>query len=144
MLFGSGIEADAFNDDALGRALDKLAEANPKQIYGNIVLSAVAKHKIKFASVHADTTSKSVYEAYENSEMSEEEDNLFITHGYSKDHRPDLKHEVLKKLHKILPVVGKDSIYIADSALITKDNLAVLQSQNVRFISRLPETFGMA
>ena len=174
LLFGSGIEADAFNDDALGRALDKVAEANPKQIYGNIVLSAVTKHEIRFASVHADTTSKSVYGAYENSEQSEEEDNLFITHGYSKDHRPDLKqfmyglitnkegiplygelidgnssdktwnNEVLKKLHKILPKIGADSIYIADSALVSKDNLSVLREQNIQFISRLPETFGMA
>ncbi len=174
LLFGSGIEADAFNDDALGRALDKVADANPKQIFGNLVLSAVTKHEIKLTSVHADTTSKSVYGIYEDSQPSEDEDNLFITYGYSKDHRADLKqfmyglitnnegiplygelragnssdktwnNEVLNKLHEILPAVDKDSIYIADSALITKDNLAVLQSQKVRFISRLPETFGMA
>lgn len=174
VLFGSGIQADAFNDDALGRAMDKMADASPKLIYSNLILSAITKNKITVGSVHADTTSKSVHGVYEGSEASETEDSLFITHGYSKDHRPDLKQfmyglitnnegvplygevrdgnssdktwnqEVLNKLHEIIPALNKGSIYIADSALITKENLAVIQNQQVRFISRLPETFGMA
>ncbi|MBU7007782.1 hypothetical protein Ga0451573_002739 [Peptococcaceae bacterium DYL19] len=51
VLFGSGIEADAFNDDALGRALDKLAFVHPNRVYSNIVLSAITKHDIDFKGV---------------------------------------------------------------------------------------------
>lgn len=52
--------------------------------------------------------------------------------------------EVLTKLHEILPAPNGNCIYIADSALVTKDNLKIIQTQLIKFISRLPETFGMA
>jgi len=43
-----------------------------------------------------------------------------------------------------MPDKGKNTIYIADSALITADNLTIIKSQGIKFISRLPETFGIA
>lgn len=168
LLFGPGVTADALNDDALGRALNKLAQAHPKRVYLQLALSAVKVHGIDVNSVHADTTSKSVYGQYED------DDNLLkITHGYSKDHRPDLKqflyglivnhegiplcgelrdgntsdktwnHDVLEELESLLPVAKGKCIYVADSALVTKANLDLMAEKDIAFISRLPDTFGI-
>jgi len=60
VLFGEGITADAFNDDALGRALTKLAHAHPNRVYLALALSVVNVHGIRLKSIHADTTSISV------------------------------------------------------------------------------------
>ena len=91
VIFGEDekITADAFNDDALGRALTKLAKAHPNRVYLALALSAIKVHQVKTRTVHADTTSISV--AGEYNQTDEENDLLDITYGYSKDHRPDLK-----------------------------------------------------
>lgn len=52
--------------------------------------------------------------------------------------------EALQKFNSIMPNGGKDCIYIADSALITKGNLDIILEQKIKFISRLPETFKIA
>ncbi len=47
------------NDDRAGRVLDALWEANPQQVFGAVVNSAIAVHGLSTYTVHADTTSKS-------------------------------------------------------------------------------------
>ncbi|HHY30021.1 MAG TPA: IS1634 family transposase [Syntrophaceticus sp.] len=172
VIFGEEITADAFNDDALGRALTKLAKAHPNRVYLTLALSAIKVHNVKTRTVHADTTSISV--AGEYNQTDEENDLLGITYGYSKDHRPDLKqflyglittsegipifgelrdgnmsdktwnNDVLEKLQTMLPDDNGTSIYVADSALVTKDNLNLLFDKEIPFISRLPETFKIS
>ncbi len=172
VIFGEEITADAFNDDALGRALTKLAKAHPNRVYLALALSAIKVHQVKTRTVHADTTSISV--AGEYNQTDEENDLLDITYGYSKDHRPDLKqflyglittsegipifgelrdgsmsdktwnNDVLERLQTMLPDDNGQSIYVADSALVTKDNLNLLFDKEIPFISRLPETFKIS
>lgn len=171
VLFGQGITADAFNDDALGRALTKLAHAHPQKVYLALALSAIKVHDIKVTTLHADTTSISVAGRYND----EEEPLLNITYGFSKDHRPDLKQfiyglissvegiplfvtmhdgnladktwnkKVLQEIDAILPpdTIG-NYIYVADSAMVTSENLDIMASKGIAFISRLPETFSLA
>lgn len=79
LLFGEGIQASAFNDDALGRALNKLAKADPQRVFDSIALSARLIHKVKLGGMHADTTSKMVYGEYKDSEPSEEKEGICIT-----------------------------------------------------------------
>ncbi len=45
--FGEKITADAFNDDALGRAFTKLAKAHPNRVYLALALSAITVHQVK-------------------------------------------------------------------------------------------------
>ncbi|UZH07394.1 hypothetical protein ONG97_05630 [Heyndrickxia coagulans] len=53
--------------------------------------------------------------------------------------------EFIQKMRKILSHEDwKNLIYQADSALITTENLAEIQQQNLSFISRLPDTFGLS
>jgi len=171
VLFGTSqqVEAHELNDDALGRALDKLAEVDLKLLFSSIALQAAMTNDIPLSHLHCDTTSISVQGAYE------EEGELHITFGYSKDKRPDLKQFLvgLTVTKEGIPVFGqlldgnrndktwypevidqmvasfaaKDlqkTIFVADSALVTKDNLDMMAEKEIRFISRLPETFSIA
>jgi transposase len=87
-LFGDGITNEQLNDDACGRALDKLAEADPRTVLGTVLLEAANREGLTTDVIHADTTSISVQGLYETDANG---DDLTITYGHSKDHRPDLK-----------------------------------------------------
>lgn len=87
LLFGPGVSAQDFNDDALARALDAVAEAEPRTLFTQLALRAVLRDRIPVKTLHADTTSQSVYGAYETYPTQP----LHITYGNSKEHRPDLK-----------------------------------------------------
>jgi transposase len=96
-----GLVASDLNDDALGRALDSLYEAGPKHCFQSIACGAVSRGYLQVKSVHADTTSVSLWGEYEptQGDMRFAESNpdrplIDITHGYSKQHRPDLKQFV--------------------------------------------------
>ncbi len=52
---------------------------------------------------------------------------------------------LVRKLSRYLPVDRlRRMLYVADSALVTKANLAALTEEGYRFVSRLPGTFGEA
>lgn len=173
VLFGKGVSADALNDDALGRALDKLGNTTPDNIYLAVTLSAMKIHGIDLTSMHADTTSISLY----GDDYAGEEDDLSITFGYSKAHRPDLKQflyglvinqegipfyadlkdgnmsdktwnkELLtqfEKIDKLSPDLRKNKpLYMADSALVTETNLKLMADKHIPFVSRLPNNYGL-
>ncbi len=95
VLFGPGVSAEDFNDDALGRALDWLSEIGIDTLYPQLaaaVLREIGDLPLAgdWLGVHADTTSVSVTGQYEPSEE-DDEDTLRLARGYSKDKRPDLK-----------------------------------------------------
>ena len=89
-LFGPGIQARDLKDDALPRALDKLAQAGPGLVYGTIALAAARQEGVNLQVLHGDTTSVSVEGAYEQKEGAPPPP-LLLTRGHSKDQRPDLK-----------------------------------------------------
>lgn len=173
VLLGKGVTADLLNDDALARALDKLGNATADNVYLAVALSAMKIHGVEIKSMHADTTSISVY----GNDYSGEENDLSITFGFSKAHRPDLKQflyglivnqegipfygnpedgnmndktwnkellEQYKKIEKVMPELSKNKpLYVADSALITPTNLKLLNQQHIPFVSRLPNNYGL-
>lgn len=167
-LLGKGVTPELLNDDALGRMLDRIAAAGPKQVFSQVVLSAVKTHYLDLRHIHADTTSWSVAGAYSKA------GNLKITYGHSKDARSDLKqimfglavnrdgvpilgqvlggntsdktwnHETIAELQRLLsPEQLADIVYVADAAMVTKPNLALLAEQQMQFVSRLPANFGL-
>jgi len=101
------------------------------------------------------------------------EGTLHITRGYNKEHRNDLKQfkvglgvnkdgfpclgevidgnlddkswnkQILEKLPELRDGL-KEMFYVADAAMVTEGNLNIIQSRNLRFISRLPATFALA
>ena len=171
LLVGQGVKPEDLNDDALGRALDKLAAADPKRIFGAICSRAAVIEEVDRRFLHWDSTSRSFYGEYDRPAG----DGVQVVHGHSKDHRPDLKQILLslltnregfplwgevhsgnesdKKLNteviaRIRETFGPEElrslIHVADSAFVTNTNLAAAAEIDLRFISRLPETYGAA
>lgn len=168
-LFGPGIQAADFNDDALGRTLDRVHEAGSWKLYSSLALSTLRKLEMPLDTIHSDTTSFTVYGDYEDQKS------LAITHGYSKDKRPDLKQIVIgmgvtpqripvlagaengnlddktwnrafiKRLREVLADEEWEGLtYVADSALATEESFRMMKEKGLPFITRLPDTFGLA
>ena len=170
MLFGQGLTAERFNDDVLGRVLDRIYEYGTWKLFSEISLVAFRNFAVDCSVVHQDTTSVSVWGEYEPSPG----DPVKINHGFSKDKRQDLKQFILsllcvegnlpchaeildgnssdKKINgKVLTELPRlmarhgvkehEFIYVADSALVTQENLAII-GDATDFISRLPENFN--
>lgn len=169
LLFGQPLPAEYFNDDNVGRVLDHLFEVGTQKLFSALSVNALQHFELSTKHVHFDTTSVNLYGEYLNSESDQAP--FTITHGYSKDHRPDLKQFVLSMLcvggnvpivgkledgnasdkkinHRVLSSVAQHMhahgiaddafIYVADSAMVTEENLA----QGSRFITRLPATYN--
>ncbi len=166
LLFGPGVECSHLNDDALGSMLDKISDAGPKKVFSAVSLQIQVREEMADDALHLDTTAKLVYGTYKG------EGTLNITRGYNKEHRHDRKQfkvgmgvnkdgfpfvgdvmdgnvddkswnkQILEKLPELTDSL-KHIIYVADSAMVTEGNLAIMDRRNLRFISRLPATFGL-
>lgn len=172
LLLGPGVAADDLTDDALGRALDKLAAASPAAVFSAVAARAYAVEAIERGGMHFDTTSRSLYGDYPAADGTA---GVTPRHGHSKDHRDDLKQILFtcfvnregvplmgtvedgnrsdKRLNRqqidrlvqaFSPEALQDLVYIADSALVTGPNLAALAATPMAWLSRLPDTFGVA
>ena len=122
LLLGKNIPALAFNDTTLGRAMDAIYAAGTEQLFSQVAFRAARSFPLDLGGVvtgeglttppkdmchvHFDTTSVSVWGDY--ALCTNEEDQLQVTNGHSKDHRPDLKQFLVKMLciHHNIPIVG--------------------------------------
>lgn len=175
ILVGEGLEAQDFNDDTLGRALDELFQAGITELFARVAAKAVAVFNIEYQYVHLDTSSFSLHGTYESEvaqEAVEARGAIQVTHGYSKEKRPDLKQVLVSLItsqQSALPLwlealdgnsSDKKSFpatvaaycrqlaeaelpwFIMDSASYSKENLA--QWGRVRWLTRVPETIAAA
>ena len=102
-LIGKGILAEHLNEYKIGRVMDLLHAQGLSSLFLLIALKVVEKYKINTDYSHLDSSSFSVQGEYKRKEMiaNKENENLdkevpiTITHGYSRDHRPDLKQFIL-------------------------------------------------
>jgi transposase len=174
LLLGEAISAEKLNDDAVGRALDRIFEVGTGKVLSAVALRAVKLFDLDTTHVHHDTTSRTVYGDYDLYGEETHNQPFVITFGFSKDHRPDLKQLVHSLLcvdagipinstcengnlsdkvvnRNLIPTMvermtelGQDNfLYVADSALITPDNLALMDDwkSGFRFVSRLPASY---
>ncbi len=107
VLLGERVAPAVFNDDNAGATLDLLFEAGTQKIYSEVVVAMLRAFKVPTDQVHFDTTSKRVYGDYRCSEA--ESSPFKITHGHSKEHRPDLKQFVFSLLCTggDIPIIGR-------------------------------------
>ncbi len=92
LLLGKNPKAEAFEDYNVARVLDKACNTGTMKIFTEISRRAVLLFDVETVHVSFDTTSISVFGEYEQCSGESAVDVPFaITHGYSKDHRPDLK-----------------------------------------------------
>lgn len=101
-LLGKGILPEHLNDYKIGRVMDKLYEHGLSELFLLIALSAAKKYQINLDFSHLDSSSFSVHGQYNKEQSTDKELNqetepipITITHGYSRDHRPDLKQFIL-------------------------------------------------
>ena len=167
VLFGAGVTASDFNDDALGRTLDRLFEAGPKQLLTSITLESLMTSDEPLLFAHGDTTSKSFYGNYD---QPPKEGVVRIVKGFNKDHQPDVKQIVMGIMavnqgtplfanvcngNQDDPTWNKDMIdtiakeltpdqmaklvYVADSKFFSEDNVRKAQDHHLKFISLVSE-----
>lgn len=89
----SPIQAGHLGDDAIGRALDHLFDADRGNLLTQIVLAAVEHFDLSLDELHNDSTTVKFTGQYvpAKGRSLRGKKAPFITYGHSKDHRPDLK-----------------------------------------------------
>lgn len=95
-LVGKNICSEDLNDDSIGRALDNLFEYGCTELFCHIASEAVNIEQVNRKFGHLDSTTFSVYGEYKSSNC--EDAAIHITHGHSKQKRPDLKQIFLNLL----------------------------------------------
>jgi transposase len=101
-LLNADVKAEDITDYTLGHALDEIADYGASKLFGEVAFEIALSNDLLGMKNHLDTTSFSVHGQYEVDDAAEV---IEVTHGHSKDHRPDLKQVVLS-----LVVNGPSSI----------------------------------
>ncbi len=168
-LLGAGIKTEHLNDDRLGRVLDKLFEAGLTELFVGVAGKAAQRFDVCTQSVHLDSTSFHLHGEYDTADKGSCEE-IRITHGYSRDHRPDLKQFVVDLMSTAdggIPLflrvadgneadqsvfsellvdfrqrMDLDVLFVADSALYGARSLASLGK--LRWLCRVPLTLEQA
>ena len=175
-LLGKGIKAEELNDDKLGRTMDKLYQLGLSKLFLMIALDAIKRYQVTTKYAHLDSTSIHLhgeYNKFSHQKKSTEiikEKPIYITQGYSRDHRPDLKQCVMdlivssdgdvplffragdgnesdkalfgKILVEFKKQIDFESIMVCDSALYSQNNLKLIA--NLKWISRVPFSLKLA
>ncbi len=86
-------QASLVNDDCLGRALDKLFDADRAALLTDLVVHMVKEFGVALDQLHNDSTSLTVSGQYKKAtgEPMRGKPTVTITFGHNKDGRPDLK-----------------------------------------------------
>lgn len=93
VLFREGVRPEHFNRFKLGRSLDKVYAYGCDLLFSELSLSVCRQEGVDQQFNSLDTTAFSLEGEYV---PDTDEQAILITHGYSKDHRPDLKQAVLE------------------------------------------------
>lgn len=163
-LVREGLSSNQLNDDAIGRHLDRLNEAGIHELVSSFLLQTYQREKLPLRCFHGDTTSMSLYGAYEKPS-----DTLNITYGYSRDRAgakqiqfgligntegipfyadvhdgntsdKEWNPDVLGKVHKQFQKANltESFVYVADSAAMTQDTLKQVQAAKAYLLTRAP------
>ncbi len=92
-LFRTGVTPDMFNRFKLGRALDACHAYGCDTLFSEASLQACKRNNIDCRFNSEDTTTFTLTGEYD---VDCDEHTIEITHGFSKDHRPDLKQTMLE------------------------------------------------
>jgi len=164
-------EAAALNDDRAGRALDYLFDADRASLITALTVRAIQTFGVALDQLHNDSTSITFTGAYTaaTGRLIRGQKALRITHGYNKDHRPDLKQLLwvltvsadgavplhyrvcdgntnddpthIETWDALCKLAGKpDFVYVADSKLCSRQNLDHIHGNGGKFICVLPKS----
>jgi transposase len=159
-----------FNDDRIGRALDHFYHADRASLLTALVVRVVREFGIDTTEFHQDTTTITFSGDYANQPSADQPGRPpWITFGYNKDHRPDLKqllYSVAISADGAVPVHAKtydgntsddkvhvdtwsflerivghgNFLYVADSKLCSRENMSFIAARRGRFLTVMPRT----
>lgn len=159
-----GIDPEAYFDDRLADTLDALYDFGLGNLETMITKAMIHAFHIKTEICHNDTTCAFVYGDADNRRS---EKGIKITFGYSKQYRNDLKQLVwslsvssdsafplfqkaysgntadvntyVEQWHHLIDLLGKrDFLFVGDSKVATRENMAHIHDHEGFFISPLP------
>ena len=109
LLLGRELNSKSFNDTSVGRAMEVLYDYGTEALFSEVAFQAACACKLNMQHVHFDTTSVNIWGDYTMCGKDKNEDQLQIVHGYSKDHRPDLKQFMIEMfcVGRNIPIFGK-------------------------------------
>ncbi len=156
--------ASKYNDDRLGRSLDKLFKADRSSMLVELSANAVRVHDLDTNDIHNDSTSVTFTGEYKGKEPG----SISLARGFNKDHRPDCKQIVFglnitsdgnvplsfdlfdgnrtddtthvpnwEGLRELLN--SEDFFYIADCKLCSMKNLDHIHANGGKFITIIPK-----
>jgi len=157
-------EKAALNDDRVARSLDALVSPRARSLFFQLALHIIKQFELDTRRIHQDTTTVTLSGEYRGSIRSPR-----ITRGHNKDHKPHLKQLVFglnvtadgavpiahgvysgnrtddtihqSNLDQLRQILGRtDFIYVADSKLCTRKNLAHVAGYGGQFVTVLPRT----
>lgn len=166
-----GALVEAVSDDAVGRALDHLFDADRAALLTEVIVSAVQGFDLKLDELHNDSTTVRFCGQYRQARARKLRGKRapFITYGYSKDHRPDLKQLLFilttsedggvpvqfrcahgntndARTHEhtweaLCRAAGRvDFLYIADSKLCNREPMDYIHRRGGRFVCVMPRS----
>lgn len=171
-LFGiSARQVKNLKDDQLGRALDQLFMADRGTLLTEIVVAAAKRFDVRMDQLHNDSTSIKLtgqYRAAKGRSLRGKQA-PWITYGFSKDHRRDLKQLLfilttsadggipvqfrcdhgntndstthIATWEALRTVSGRsDFLYVADSKLCSFDNMMHIDGQGGRLVTVMPRS----
>jgi len=168
-LFGPGIAPEDFNEDSVGRTLDRINRFGSTELFNLIAMKCMQQLEFGTHLLHVDTTNFSVHGQYEGEDC---QPAIEITFGHPKDGRWDLKRFVLSMVTNqcgiplfvqahsgnksdkktLIETIEKlksnlnfrDKIYyVADSAFFSSENINLL-GRSTFWITRVPSIVGEA
>ncbi len=170
ILFGADRQAADFNDDAIGCALEKLYESQPGQIHTDLCTQAVEHLGLDpMPQLHCDTTSLTLIGQYldpdpgsqpaygHNKDGNPEYKQLRVGVVARSDGLPyavDVcdgnmddsawsRQAVMSTSSALAEEVRTTLLFVVDSKLVRQQTVEDLCEADIRFVSRLPNTFGL-
>ena len=159
------------SDDAVGAALDELFDANHDAFITDVVVAMAREYGVRLDELHADTTTLCFSGQYPGQVGLSIRGRRppFITRGFSKDHRPDLKQLLIKlttssdgdvpvqfrvedgntsdaRTHEstwetLRQVTGTTAfLYVADSKLCAREVMDAIDREGGRFLTVMPRS----
>lgn len=161
-----GINAAQYNDDQLGRCLDKLFIADRGTMLAELSANAIMEHHLEINTLQNDSTSITLSGQYEGHEAA----SVALARGYNKDGHPECKQIVfglnitadgnipisfqlfdgnqpddtthIPNWEALRQLIGKeDFVYIADSKLCSLTNLGHIDKHGGIFITLMPKNW---
>ena len=167
--FGLSAEQMAhLSDDRIGRALDRLFDADRAALLTEVVVAIGQRFQVNFERLHNDSTSIAFCGQYRAAKgrAIRGQSAVAITYGFSKDSRPDLKQLLfiltvsadgvpvafrcaagntsdsvthIETWNTLRAVAGRaDFLYVADSKLCSHENMRYIHREGGRFVTVMP------